>query len=145
MLCGHPPFYGQCGYDCGWERGENCQACQDTLFNRIKEGNYEFPEREWFGISEDAKDLIRHLLVCDPHSRYSAQQVLNHPWVAKEAPMTPLITPILLNRYVKVTIDFLECDVLHSQTLKECMHFIFLWPVLQTEKLKLRFVFRKSC
>jgi MAP kinase interacting serine/threonine kinase len=28
LLCGYPPFYGSCGSDCGWERGENCQACQ---------------------------------------------------------------------------------------------------------------------
>ena len=31
MLCGYPPFYGQCGKDCGWERGEACPACQ--VFN----------------------------------------------------------------------------------------------------------------
>ena len=28
LLCGYPPFYGSCGSDCGWERGENCEACQ---------------------------------------------------------------------------------------------------------------------
>lgn len=28
MLCGYPPFYGQCGEDCGWERGETCHNCQ---------------------------------------------------------------------------------------------------------------------
>lgn len=28
MLSGHPPFYGKCGTDCGWERGENCKSCQ---------------------------------------------------------------------------------------------------------------------
>ena len=28
MLCGRPPFYGHCGKDCGWERGENCPKCQ---------------------------------------------------------------------------------------------------------------------
>lgn len=28
LLCGYAPFYGQCGRDCGWERGENCRGCQ---------------------------------------------------------------------------------------------------------------------
>jgi hypothetical protein len=28
MLSGHPPFYGKCGGECGWERGESCAACQ---------------------------------------------------------------------------------------------------------------------
>ena len=31
LLCGYPPFYGQCGNDCGWERGEACQTCQVRL------------------------------------------------------------------------------------------------------------------
>ena len=101
MLCGYPPFYGQCGNDCGWERGEACQACQDSLFMRIQEGIYDFPDVEWGNISEDAKDLIRHLLVRDPHLRYSAQEVLQHPWVAMESPKAPLATPRVLQRYVQ--------------------------------------------
>ena len=32
LLCGYPPFYGCCGSDCGWERGEFCQSCQG-LYN----------------------------------------------------------------------------------------------------------------
>ncbi|XP_013791067.1 MAP kinase-interacting serine/threonine-protein kinase 1-like [Limulus polyphemus] len=28
LLCGYPPFYGRCGSDCGWERGEFCEGCQ---------------------------------------------------------------------------------------------------------------------
>lgn len=31
LLCGYPPFYGSCGADCGWERGDNCNACQVRL------------------------------------------------------------------------------------------------------------------
>ena len=28
MLCGHPPFNGKCGRNCGWEKGENCDRCK---------------------------------------------------------------------------------------------------------------------
>lgn len=28
LLCGYAPFSGNCGYNCGWERGESCRACQ---------------------------------------------------------------------------------------------------------------------
>lgn len=28
-----------------------------------------------------AKDLVRHLLVVDPKKRYTAHQVLQHPWI----------------------------------------------------------------
>ena len=100
MLCGYPPFYGQCGEDCGWERGEACKDCQDMLFQRIQEGSYDFPESEWSGISENAKDLISHLLVRDAHLRYSAQQVLDHPWITLQGSMTQLATPRVLQRCV---------------------------------------------
>ena len=99
MLCGYPPFYGQCGDDCGWERGENCSSCQEMLFTSIQDGFYEFPDSEWSAISEDAKDLIRHLLVRDPRKRYSALEVLEHPWVRCPPAATPLATPRILTRY----------------------------------------------
>ncbi|XP_019645389.1 PREDICTED: MAP kinase-interacting serine/threonine-protein kinase 1-like isoform X1 [Branchiostoma belcheri] len=98
MLSGRPPFYGQCGSDCGWERGEACMACQNMLFERIGQGHYEFPDPEWNHISDQAKDLISHLLVKEAKSRYSASQVLNHPWVVGDAPKLPLPTPVLLKR-----------------------------------------------
>ena len=59
----YPPFYGNCGSDCGWERGEACRDCQDMLFTSIQEGRYEFPDREWATLSLESKDLIKHLLV----------------------------------------------------------------------------------
>ncbi|KAL5022554.1 hypothetical protein ScPMuIL_001709 [Solemya velum] len=98
MLCGYPPFYGQCGADCGWEHGEACQYCQESLFNRIQDGDFEFPENEWSEISEDAKDLIRHLLVREPRKRYTAAEVLQHPWVVSSPAPTPLATPRILTR-----------------------------------------------
>lgn len=99
LLCGYPPFYGCCGSDCGWERGEFCQSCQDQLFTCIQEGKYDFPEREWATVSEDAKDLIRHLLVKDASQRYTAEMVLNHPWVQRGGPRTTLLqTPKVIRR-----------------------------------------------
>lgn len=75
LLSGYPPFYGKCGEDCGWERGENCNACQELLFHSIQEGRYDFPEPEWDNISPEAKDLIANLLIKDARKRLSAQQV----------------------------------------------------------------------
>lgn len=98
LLCGYPPFGGNCGRDCGWEKGGSCRICQESLFNSIQEGIYGFPERDWSDISENAKDLIRHLLVRDPHLRYSANQVLLHPWVSMDSPQAQLATPRLLLR-----------------------------------------------
>lgn len=83
LLCGYPPFRADCGADCGWERGENCRACQDLLFSSIQEGRYSFPEEEWAAISEDAKDLIRQLLVREASHRLSAERVLEHRWLRR--------------------------------------------------------------
>ncbi|CAH3026130.1 unnamed protein product [Porites evermanni] len=97
MLSGHPPFYGKCGTDCGWEKGENCKSCQEMLMKRIQEGVYDFPSKEWDVISLEAKSLISHLLVRDATKRYTTEMILQHPWI-QEASNTPLPTPTLLTR-----------------------------------------------
>lgn len=40
LLCGYPPFSGNCEQDCGWNRGENCRQCQELLFESIQEGMF---------------------------------------------------------------------------------------------------------
>ena len=123
MLCGYPPFYGQCGEDCGWERGEPCQDCQDSLFTRIQDGIYDFPDNEWNNISSEAKDLIQKLLVRDPRKRLSAVEVLHHPWVMTPPAATPLATPRVLTRFV---FGFFEVELL--EWLSSCQ---FLYGCLR--------------
>ncbi|KAK2869002.1 hypothetical protein Q7C36_000873 [Tachysurus vachellii] len=98
LLSGSPPFTGHCGTNCGWEQGETCRACQNSLFERIQEGKYEFADRDWAHISDGAKDLISRLLVRDATLRLSAAQVLQHPWVQGNAPERGLPTPHVLQR-----------------------------------------------
>lgn len=81
LLCGYPPFSGNCQQDCGWNRGENCRTCQELLFESIQEGNYSFPDREWKDISDEAIHLISSLLVREASKRLSAEAVLKHPWI----------------------------------------------------------------
>ena len=72
------------------------------MFQRIQDGIYDFPQNEWDEISEEAKDLIRHLLVRDPNMRYSAADVLSHPWIVQKGHKfnkAPLATPRILMRY----------------------------------------------
>ncbi|MXQ88268.1 hypothetical protein E5288_WYG017054 [Bos mutus] len=98
MLSGYPPFVGHCGADCGWDRGEVCTVCQNKLFESIQKGKYEFPDKDWAHISNEAKDLISKLLVRDAKQRLSAAQVLQHPWVQGQAPERGLPTPQVLQR-----------------------------------------------
>jgi len=65
LLCGFPPFYG-----------EN----DDDLFDKVCACRYEFLSPYWDPVSEDAKDLIRKLLVIDPKKRLTASQALKHKW-----------------------------------------------------------------
>jgi serine/threonine protein kinase len=81
LLCGYPPFSGNCEQECGWNRGENCRSCQELLFESIQTGRFSFPEIEWTNVSSDAKDLICKLLVKEAPKRLSAEAVLNHPWI----------------------------------------------------------------
>jgi calcium-dependent protein kinase len=64
LLSGSLPFHGQ-------EESE--------IFAKIKSFNYKMDNDLWKNISEEAKDLIRHMLVKE-EDRYSAKEVLAHPW-----------------------------------------------------------------
>uniref|UniRef100_A0A0R3RXL9 Protein kinase domain-containing protein n=1 Tax=Elaeophora elaphi TaxID=1147741 RepID=A0A0R3RXL9_9BILA len=94
MICGYPPFYGECWREnCGWDQGLACNDCQESLFKRIQRGQFDFPASEWENVSEEAKDLICHLLVKNVRQRFTADEVLKHPWVKNGAPETELQTP----------------------------------------------------
>merc|ERR1712106_523547 len=101
LLCGYAPLSGNCGIDCGWERGESCTDCQEMLFSSIKEGEVMFPEKHWGNISIEAKDLIEHPLVKDS-SRLDAEQVLNHPWIINGGSSNTLQTPTNLKRQFSI-------------------------------------------
>jgi len=99
LLCGYPPFSGNCGEACGWNQGEPCNACQELLFHSIQEGKYEFPDAEWVAMSPEARDLISKLLVKDARQRLSAEMVLAHTWVKDGGPsLRPLVTPQNIRR-----------------------------------------------
>ncbi|KFV47871.1 Serine/threonine-protein kinase DCLK3, partial [Gavia stellata] len=68
LLCGFPPFRSQ-------------ERDQEELFQIIQLGHYEFLSPYWDNISAAAKDLITRLLIVDPQKRYTARQVLQHPWI----------------------------------------------------------------
>lgn len=94
MICGYPPFYGVCWREnCGWDQGLACSDCQENLFKRIQRGQFDFPAPEWENVSEEAKDLICHMLVKNVRQRFTADEVLKHPWVKNGAPETKLQTP----------------------------------------------------
>jgi MAP kinase interacting serine/threonine kinase len=102
LFCGYAPFSGNCGLDCGWERGDSCTDCQEMLFASIKEGEVNFSGDHWSNISPQAKHLIQHLLVRDSSSRLDAEQVLDHPWIVNCGSSNILQTPSNLKRQLSI-------------------------------------------
>jgi calcium-dependent protein kinase len=68
LLSGQPPFDG---------------IDEQSIFVKVKEGNFSFSGKEWRGISEDAKDLITNLLTYNYKNRIDAEAALKHNWIVK--------------------------------------------------------------
>uniref|UniRef100_A0A8C4RE69 Serine/threonine-protein kinase DCLK1 n=1 Tax=Erpetoichthys calabaricus TaxID=27687 RepID=A0A8C4RE69_ERPCA len=68
LLCGFPPFRGS-------------SDDQEVLFDQILMGQLDFPSPYWDNISDSAKELITMMLQVEVDQRFSALQVLEHPWV----------------------------------------------------------------
>lgn len=66
LLCGYAPFEGK---------------DDDSIIRKILLGRFTFPDEEWSGISDEAKDLISQMLRLDPEQRISAHDALSHPWL----------------------------------------------------------------
>ncbi|XP_074320478.1 calcium-dependent protein kinase 32 [Silene latifolia] len=73
LLCGVPPFWAET------EKGVAQAIIRSVL---------DFKREPWPRVSDNAKDLVRKMLDPDPVRRYTAQQVLDHPWLmnSKKAP-----------------------------------------------------------
>jgi serine/threonine protein kinase len=69
MLAGKFPFYGD---------------SDDRFMRRLRAG-VQFPQKEWAHISPAAMHLIRGLLDPNPETRLTAQQALDHRWLAEDA------------------------------------------------------------
>ena len=68
LLVGFPPFSS---------RTNN----QEELFDQILSGLFEFNSPDWDDISFSAKELISWMLQVDPLQRFSAYEILEHPWI----------------------------------------------------------------
>lgn len=62
----------------------------NELLANILKCNYTFDDRNWKDVSEDAKDLIRKLLVVDPKDRISISNSLRHKWFNQHTTTAPV-------------------------------------------------------
>jgi len=62
-----PPFNGQ---------------SDQEIMKKVRIGKFAFSDPCWANISDKGKDLISQLLTYEPDKRPSAEQALQHPWIA---------------------------------------------------------------
>ncbi|CAN6458114.1 unnamed protein product [Victoria cruziana] len=82
LLSGVPPFWAE---------------SEQGIFEQVLHGELDFSMDPWPTVSNEAKDLIRRMLVRNPKKRLTAHEVLCHPWVQVDgvAPNKPLDSAVL--------------------------------------------------
>jgi serine/threonine protein kinase len=87
MLCGYTPF---------------SEESQEKMFERIKLGDWKFDVEDWSHVSEEAKDLIKHLMDTNVDHRYTAEKALKSKWI------TGLTDQQLSSRNLSSTVQVLK-------------------------------------
>lgn len=82
LLSGHHPF------------DPAGDATDTQLSAAVASAHYDFSGPAWAGISEQAQDLIRRLLVLEPSQRLTTAQILQHPWISPALPPSLLQLPV---------------------------------------------------
>jgi serine/threonine protein kinase len=47
---------------------------------------YKFDDEIWTNVHDSAKDMMAHMMVVDPSQRWTARQLLDHPWFKVGSP-----------------------------------------------------------
>ncbi|CAD8146337.1 unnamed protein product [Paramecium pentaurelia] len=81
MLSGKLPFDGQ----------------QDEILQKIDIGNYDFPNENWSGISDQAISLIKKMMEREPNKRITAKQAYEDPWIQNNVHVAKIDTRQLKN------------------------------------------------
>lgn len=68
MVCGLPPFFDNNDF---------------VVVEKVKNCEYDFNDKTWKLVSPELIDLIKNMLVLN-EERYTASQVLEHPWMKKK-------------------------------------------------------------
>ncbi|XP_010875033.2 serine/threonine-protein kinase Chk2 [Esox lucius] len=71
-LSGYPPFH------------PNARTGL-SVRDQIIQGIYTFIPSKWDNISDDAKDIVKRLLLVDPKARLTIEEALQHPWLMDDA------------------------------------------------------------
>lgn len=102
LLCGYPPFYGDDDRE---------------IIESVRVGEYDFPPEEWEDVSDEAKDLIQHL-ICKPETRLTAHEALKHSWIKTLAKNSKR------EKLTKIDVNALQIYQKHQKLKKVALTFI---------------------
>uniref|UniRef100_A0AAX7V9D5 Serine/threonine-protein kinase Chk2 n=1 Tax=Astatotilapia calliptera TaxID=8154 RepID=A0AAX7V9D5_ASTCA len=77
-LGGYPPFHESFGHQ--------------SVTDQIIRGEFTMVQSKWTSVSDQAKDVVRKLLVVDPMKRMSIEEALQHPWLQVTPHLTTTMT-----------------------------------------------------
>lgn len=115
-MCGKPPFVGN---------------NEQEIFTKSSRGVFNFSDRKWKSISQEAKDLICKMLNQDLSKRFTATEAFNHPWVQNSINRTintGLISPKVLKNLSlfrantmlqQAALSYIASNMMSGQEIKE--------------------------
>jgi calcium/calmodulin-dependent protein kinase I len=95
LLSGFPPFYAADPDP----RQNTRMILQQVKTKVIEDSQAFFPEPEWTSISSEAKALVLSMLDRDPSRRPTAEELLQHPWMANNTHTDALPTIARLRKF----------------------------------------------
>ncbi|XP_060894185.1 serine/threonine-protein kinase Chk2 [Labrus mixtus] len=94
-LGGYPPFHES--------------FSKKTITEQIIGGEFTMVQAKWRSISDQAKDVVRKLLVVDPCKRMTIEEALKHPWL-QDTKMTELASTLMYPPAAAAAADDFNAD-----------------------------------
>ncbi|KAI6649438.1 Death-associated protein kinase related-like [Oopsacas minuta] len=79
LLCGYSPFLPE--DDDSTDEEVSRLVEQADILSNVSQAKYDFDDEVFEGVSQNAKEFIRNLLVLNPKRRPDAEQCLRHQWL----------------------------------------------------------------
>jgi calcium-dependent protein kinase len=100
LLSSHRPFYNR---------------RRKVMINNIMRADYNLSSVHWIPLSDEAKDIVKTLLVVDPSKRMNATEALQHKWLSKEFKLSDRKPDASVEDAVKASLESFR----HTSELKK--------------------------
>jgi len=125
LLCGKYPFYG---------------ISEEEITKKILTGNFDFNDKHFQDVSENAKDLIKKCLIHDKNKRITVKEAIRHEFFASEIDINNIFedeidTKIVLNnlknnskkisKFYQTVLAYLSYNFADKEELKKLRNIFF--------------------